>query len=190
MRKLLAVTLLLGLGSLPMMAQDNPRVEVFGGFQYLHVGAITVNGVKESNSQGYNGWNASGAGYLNKYFGVEGDVSGGYATTFPVSTHVYTYTGGPIVSANTGIIKPFAHALFGGIRVSNSSGSVSIAQTGFTMMVGGGVDARVYRALAVRIAQVDWLYYHFGNQLIGTTNIPSFSQSNNVRISTGLVFRF
>jgi hypothetical protein len=57
-------------------------------------------------------------------------------------------------------------------------------------MVGGGVDATVNRALAIRLVQFDWLYYHFGSKAIGGTQIHSFSGSNNVRISTGVVVRF
>jgi hypothetical protein len=57
-------------------------------------------------------------------------------------------------------------------------------------MFGGGVDAKVNRMFAVRLAQVDWLYYHFGSKTIDGFGFPSFSGSNNVRFSTGLVLRF
>jgi hypothetical protein len=48
------------------------------------------------------------------------------------------------------------------------------------MAVGGGVDAKVAPHVAVRLLQADWVYFHFQGQ----------SFNNNVRVSTGLVFRF
>jgi hypothetical protein len=179
------------------MAQD--KVEVFGGYQYLHTGTITIDGQSEPNSsQGFNGWDASLRGNLSKYLGVEGDFGGTYATinsnvegfSTSVSDHVYTYTGGPVVSAHMGLIKPFAHALFGGIRLSESESGVSISQNGFTMMIGGGVDAKINKMFAVRLIDADWVYYHFGSKTVADVTIPSFSQSNNVRITTGIVVRF
>jgi hypothetical protein len=47
-------------------------------------------------------------------------------------------------------------------------------------MVGGGLEAKASKLIALRIAQVDWL------------NLPSEfgQQSSNVRFSTGIAFRF
>ena len=41
--------------------EDNPKVEVFGGYQYLHIGG------------GFNGWNVSVAGNITPHFGIEGN---------------------------------------------------------------------------------------------------------------------
>ena len=57
-------------------------------------------------------------------------------------------------------------------------------------MAGGGLDVKVNRAIAIRLAEVDWVYYHFGSNTIEGVEIPSFSQSNNARIATGVVIRF
>jgi hypothetical protein len=142
------------------------------------------------NSQAFNGWNAAAAYNLNKNIGVEGDFSGTYASPSGISWHVFTYSGGPIVSMPTGRIKPFAHVLFGGIKLSASESGASVSWNGFTTMFGGGVDVKANKNISVRLAQVDWLYYHFGSKAIGTVLFPSFSGSNNVRISTGVVFHF
>jgi len=189
MSKLTLVLLVLGLLSLPLMAQDYPRVEVFGGYQYLYSGANTVNGVSVP-SQNFNGWDAALTGKLTRDFGVEGDFGGAYATISGVSNHVYTYTGGPIVSLSTGMIRPFAHALVGGIHLTSSEFGVSASQTGLTAMAGGGVDVRVDRAIALRLVQADWLYYRFGSQTVAGVTVPAYSQNNNVRVSTGIVLRF
>ena len=174
--------------SLPVMAQDNPKVEVFGGYQYLHIGSNSSAGI--DSGQGFNGWDAAAQFNFNKNFGVEGEFGGAYATVSGVKFHLYNYTGGPVVFTNIGSIKPFAHVLFGGTQLSGSQSGVSISFNGYTTLVGGGVDARVNKALAIRVVQFDWLYYHFGSKNIGGTTIPSFSGSNNVRIATGVVVRF
>jgi hypothetical protein len=185
MYKYLALTVVCVL-SLPLMAQ---KVEVFGGYEYLNIGSNSTSGAS-SSGQGFNGWNAALTGKMNRFFGVEGDVAGTYASVSGVNLHVYTYTGGPVVFLPTGSVRPFAHFLAGGVQLSGSNSGASVSWNGFTTMFGGGVDAKVNKALSIRIAQVDWLYYHFGSKTIGTTSFPSFSGSNNVRISTGIVLRF
>ncbi len=176
----------MGLFCLPLMAQD--RVEVFGGYQYLHNGDLDVNGVSQTgSSQGYNGWDASARFNFAKFIGVEGDFSGSYASVSGISTHIYTYSGGPVVSARIGSLEPFAHVLIGGTRLSGSQSSVSISTNGYNIMAGGGVDAKVNRLLWIRVAQVDWLYAHFSGFNVDGTTGPSFSGSKNVRIAAGIV---
>jgi hypothetical protein len=77
--------------SLPVMAQDNSKVEVFGGYQYLHIGNNSSAGL--DNSQGFNGWGAAAQYNFNKNFGVEGEFGGAYATVSGVNFHIYDYTG-------------------------------------------------------------------------------------------------
>jgi hypothetical protein len=185
MKTFFSLALLVSLLSLPLIAQD--KVEVFGGYQYLHTGNISSD---TSSSQGFNGWDASATGYFNKYLGVTGDFGGAYATISGVSGHVYTYTGGPVVSFREGKINPFVHALFGGVRLTASESGVSVSRTGFTTMFGAGVDYKATKAISLRVIDVDWLYYHFGSTMIAGSGVPSVSQSNNVRITAGVVFRF
>jgi len=172
MRKLLVLVPLLFVVTLA--AQDYPKAEVFGGYQFTHLG----NGADVN----LNGWNASVTGNLTKVFGVTGDFSGSYKTISGVSAHVYTYAGGPVVSLNRdGKINPFVHALFGGARFGASlSGFGSGATNGFTVMAGGGADAKLNERFAVRLFQADWVYYHFSG----------INESKNVRLSTGIVLRF
>jgi len=163
---------------------------VFGGYQYLHFGNTTTDSVSGSG-QSYNGWDGAATFNFNKHLGLTGDFGGGYATIGGVSSHIYTYTGGPVLSLDAGgKINPFVHALFGGAHASASESSVSISENGFTTMLGGGVDVKVNRAIAVRLIQVDWLYYHLGSTTVAGVTLPSVGQSNNVRIATGIVIPF
>jgi hypothetical protein len=189
MKKFFALIFLVSLLSLSSTAQD--KFEVFGGYQYLHTGNITVDGQSDpGSSQGFNGWDASATDYLHRFLGVTADFGGAYATVDGVSGHVYTYTGGPVVAFRIGKVNPFVHALFGGVHLTGSESGVSVSRTGFTTMVGGGVDYRAIKAISIRVVDVDWLYYHFGDTTIAGTPVPSVSQSNNVRITTGVVLRF
>jgi hypothetical protein len=188
MRKLAVLVVLGVFSSLPLSAQV---LEVFGGYQYLHLGDISANGQTiPGSSQSFNGWNANAAVKLSMFFGLEGDVGGGYTTVSGVGLHTYTYAGGPVISVNVGPVKPFFHALAGGARFSESQSGVSASWNGLTAMAGGGLDVKANRFVAVRLAQVDWLYFHFGSQTIAGTPFPAFSGSKNVRVSSGLVLRF
>jgi hypothetical protein len=176
--------------SVRLMAQDS-KVDIFGGYQYLHSGDFTANGTSQPDtSVGYNGWDIAPAYKFNKFLGAEADFSGGYGSVSGISNHIYTYTGGPIVTLGLPVIQPFAHALFGGAHLTSGASGVSVSTNGYTLMVGGGVDAKLNRLLAVRVAQVDWLYYHFSGYTADNITTGSLSGSNNVRISTGVVLRF
>jgi hypothetical protein len=188
MSKRLIIALVIGLCALPVMAQENmPKAEIFGGYQYTRMG-VSGSGFN------LNGWNGSVTGNLNNWLGVTADFSGAYksvsASAGGISASAdfksYTYTFGPVVSANRGgAFTPFAHALFGGVRASVSGsgtglGTLSASDSGFAMMLGGGADARLTKHIAVRLVQADWLRY----------SISGESGNSNARISTGLVFRF
>jgi hypothetical protein len=169
MRKFLVLVAFLGLVSIPLMAQDYPKAEVFAGYQFLH-----------SEGENFNGWNASLTGNVNKAFGVTGDFSGSYKTIDGIDFKVYSYTGGPVLNLNhEGTVNPFVHALFGGAHFTGSASGASASLNGFTMLYGGGADVKMSKLLALR-GQVDWVYYH----------VAGTSSSKNVRLSTGVVFRF
>ncbi len=188
MQKLIVLLVFVSLLSLPLMAQDNPKVEVFGGWEYQHLGG-NFGDFLGSPEQG---WDASATGNFSKHFGVTADVSGSYKsyTVGGVNghTHIYTYTFGPVVSLNSaGKFNPFVHVLLGESHVSYpflyniSNGQASYTSTnGFTAMFGGGVDLKVNKAIAIRLPQVDWVSYHANGN----------SYNSNVRISIGVVFRF
>ncbi len=142
-------------------ASAEPKAEVFGGYQFTHF----------DGGPNMNGWNGALTGNFNRWFGVTADFSGVYGS----GLRFHTYTFGPEVHAHLPLVKPFAHALFGGARAS--AGGVST--NGFDMMLGGGIDAG-HGPLAFRVAQVDWM----------TTRFSGFTDRKNVRVSTGLVVRF
>ena len=169
MKLVLSLIVVAGLLSVPLLAQDYPKAEIFGGYQFVH-----------SEGENLNGWNASLTGNFNKVFGLTGDFGGAYKTIDGVDFKVYTYTGGPVVNLNHGgVVNPFVHALAGGAHFVGSAAGNSASVNGFTMMYGGGADIKMSKLLALR-GQVDWVYYH----------VSGASSSKNVRLSTGIVIRF
>jgi len=174
MRKFVVFAFLFGLFSLAAFAQENetaPKVEFFGGYQYTRFdGGLNANG-----------WDTALTGNLNRWFGVAADFSGAYKSQNGVSFNDYTYTFGPVVSwRHNQSFTPFAHFLAGGFRSSVAYSGLSGSGNGFAMMFGGGVDLRATPHVAVRAVQLDWLSLHSN----GT------SDNNNMRISTGLLFRY
>jgi hypothetical protein len=186
MQKILLWLSMCLLMSMPLLAQDNPKVEVFGGYQYQSLGGSLGSFLGSP----YNGWDAAVTYNLSKHFGVTGDFSGNYHSGSGVwdgwHVHMYTYAGGPVYSfASGGKFKPFAHALFGGAHTTYSDSNpsnltASTSNSGYTMMLGGGADYKLKKALGIRLAQVDWVYYH----------VSGTGYTSNVRISSGVVFHF
>ncbi|MFZ3200526.1 MAG: outer membrane beta-barrel protein [Candidatus Acidiferrales bacterium] len=160
-------------------AQDNPKVEVFGGYSYL---LSSVGGGYPTTN-----FNAGGSGSvafnLNNWFGVVGDF-GGYHTGnfagFHTSANVISYTGGPKFSYRSDKFTLFAQSLFGGARVSSGGASLN----SFAMALGGGADVNVSPHFAIRAIQAEYVLtrFKYGG---GTPN-----SQNNARISVGVVIKF
>jgi opacity protein-like surface antigen len=175
-RQFCAVFIFLLLSSLNTFAQDHPKAEVFGGYQYTR-----VNPEGSGTGFNFNGWNAALTGNVNKWFGITADFSGAYKTISGVSVKAHTYTFGPtiFVRGNENF-TPFVHALFGGFHGSAGFQSLSASTNGFAMFVGGGLDVKATDHLALRVGQFDWALLH----------AEGSSEKKNFRYSGGIVFRF
>jgi hypothetical protein len=161
MRKLIGVAVVVLMVSALGMAGEKAAPEVYGGYQFT------------STDGGYHasGWNGAANMYITRWFGVTGDFSGVYSS----GTNLYTYTAGPVVSRRKGSFAPYAHALFGGAH----AGAAGFGQSGMTMMFGGGLDFGAHK-LVFRAVQVDWMTLRFNG----------YTDKNNVRVNTGLLYRF
>ncbi|MGZ4816635.1 MAG: outer membrane beta-barrel protein [Terriglobales bacterium] len=172
MRKVLAIVVLCGFCSLAAMAaeSDYPKGEFFGGYQYSHLeGGVNANGFDFALN-----------GNFNNYFGVTADLGSSFTTQNGVSLHNYTYTFGPQLSLRANkAYTPFVHVLIGGDHASASFAGVSATGNGFAMLGGGGVDINFSRNMAFR-GGADWLWMHNNG----------VSSSKNVRMLTGIVFRY
>jgi len=179
-----------------------PKAELFGGYSYirnapasignrivyLHGGSTSI----ALNVNRYLGLVADfGFSHANK-FGPNGPPSGGIVNA---SGNVFTFMFGPRLSYRHGPFTPFAQALFGGAHASavtiNGCSGIGCTplptETGFAMALGGGLDVKVHRHVALRLIQVEYLMTRFVDR---STLAGKTAGQNDVRISAGIVFRF
>jgi opacity protein-like surface antigen len=186
---------------LPLLAQaqeEAPKVEISGGYSFLrlNLGAIPSDAGVDPNLDNFDlhGFNATFAGNFTRHVGIVSEFSHytrsetlnilgapipqGVNAKFRVLTLLF----GPRVTLHRGRVEPFAHALFGGAyaRVEASTPAVSVDETGgaFAYALGGGVDVKVHRNLAIRVGQIDYLAARGDGETIG-----------NFRFSVGVVVR-
>lgn len=203
MCKILGLSLLF-LTSFLAAAQDTPRFEVFGGYSYANTSRIL-----SASRPNLNGWNAALTFNFNRWLGVTGDFGGYYRSsnfgfvqpvitpcaTLPcpitllpfngtIDTKIHTFLVGPQVAwRNHSRITPFGHVLFGlgnenvGLNLP-SPFALHLNSNAFSMAMGGGVDVKLTSRLAWRV-QPDYLQTDFLH-----------ATQKNLRVSTGLVFRF
>jgi len=171
----------------------------------------------------FTGWTAEGQYNVDRWIGIAADFGGhrGAPVTALNTSGVsglpseseYYILAGPVLSYRSKTrLTPFAHALFGWERTSLSASTISglaspvaIAATtydDFTMALGGGLDCKIVRHVALRIPQVD--YFHtslnltkfyddaFGPQLLqGLDPFQGLAtRQRNVRVSGGIVLQF
>jgi len=157
--------------------QVHPSADLFFGYSYLNVD-LKENLTGISRQSG-NGWNTSVSVNANGWFAIEGDVAGYYKSISIVNFHDYFFTGGPRIN----IHQAFVHALFGVDRVSVGADGISYTDSGFTTILGGGVQLTIPNShWAVRPSFDYVLTRHNLHDLIPTTNL------NDFRASVGLVY--
>src|SRR2546430_1413555 len=171
MRKLLILgVFILAVGVVPVRAQEYPKAEVFGGYQYIR---LNPGG---TNCQGFGG---AAAANVSIWLGVAGDFGYCRVTGLPsgVSAHAVNYMFGPRVTYRSyGSLTPFAHVLFGGQHFGGTGGGTA---NSFAMALGGGADYKVTEHVALRLIQVEYLYTHFAG-----------TRQNNARIESGIAYRW
>ena len=162
--------------------EETSKGEVFGGYQF----ARFSDGIAVKDLNG-NGWDAGFAYYFSRWLGAKADFSGSYATDdtssgLPFRVTNYTYTFGPVISPrNHSRFDPFGQFLFGGYH--ETLAGYPNSDRGFAMLAGGGLDVHLRPNLSLRATEVDWLY----------TRPPTSAtliKTNNLRVVTGVVFRF
>jgi hypothetical protein len=166
MRKVYSLLGMLFLFAVSAHAQGySDKVEVFGGYAYLHL---------DPTSTSLNGWEGSAQYKFTDWLGGVADFSGDYGSIGGVGTSLHCFLFGPQVSFPAKL-SPFAHVLIGGAHSSIGG----VGDNAFAAAIGAGFDYKVEHGLSWRIFQADYLATRFGS-----------NTQNNVRVSTGIVFRF
>jgi len=167
-------------------AQVPTSGNVFFGYSYY---STNLSSVDRANT---NGWEATVEGKVLPSIGIAADFSSHYGTEhfllvcplgavngcalsndFNVSEQDYLF--GPRASVSVGKVRPFAEFLIG---AAHASANGLASDTSFATAIGGGLDYKLAKPLAWRF-QGDFVHTSlFGNG------------HNNVKIATGIVFRF
>jgi len=220
MKKVFFAIMLVTLASVFAAAQndDYKKGEFYVGYSNGQVDtgnnfSTSGNAVQNffDNRTNFHGFETSGVYNLSRYVGLKADLSATYHSddfSFPVTTGTSTQTvsgkvrsslynvlGGVQIkdNANSGTLKPFAHALIGlahgrtdvtnltctttaNINCANFQGGGH--DNGLGMAFGGGLDIRVNDRFDIRAIQVDYNPIRSG----GVT-------SNNLRFGVGLVIK-
>jgi opacity protein-like surface antigen len=172
-------------------AQSAPRADIFGGYTYNRVSGFTIPFQALFNTQGpafpvpaygLNGYTGSVNVRAYRWLGVTAEITDLYGT--PLKKVLST---GPRVSVSFRHERwtPFLQALYGEahgtalVTVPGEAGSFYISERKFAVAIGGGLDLKLKKHVAVRLAQAEYAVTHFES-----------SQQKNLRISTGFVFRF
>ena len=156
------------------VASAQSRTEIFGGYSYVHIDDAGAT----ANTNGGTGSVAFG---LVPAISVVGDFGAYHGGQNSIGGNIETYLFGPKVQVPVGGIHPFAQVLFGGahIGISNCTGCT---ENSFAMALGGGLDADMLPHIGLRLIQVEYLRTDFNDAIN--------NRQNNVRISTGVTFRF
>lgn len=192
MKKLIGMLSLVFLMAGLAVAQDFPRAEVFGGYQFLRASG-------DDFSKMFHGWRASVAGNFNRYFGVEAAFTGTYGDLYDIEgqpddpnidvnarINNYLYLFGPRFTMRSERVTAFTHFLLGGSKTSVSAAAsdplASLSANNFAWAIGGGLDLNVGKHVAIRPAQIDYIQIRSGEDLAGDLNCFGYS--------AGLVFKF
>ncbi len=214
MKRLILVIGALILCTLPVLAQDVPKAEIFMGFEYVRFNPV-------ANSYGNPNFNMYGGGgsvmyNINKAVGLKAEFSGVGAGNMTIcaqtglncvtrSGNFFNYLFGPQFTIRKERVAPFVHLLFGG-AYSNVYGNIQTAGTipttqlvadfgknAFSLAAGGGLDVKVSKSVAVRVFEFDYLMTRFSGRALNPTGTGTFApleinNQSNIRLLAGLVF--
>jgi opacity protein-like surface antigen len=159
-------------------AQEARGMEISGQYQYVRI--YPGQGAPSASCQGAGGTFAAN---LSNWLGVVGDMGVCKVTGLPAgsASHEINYLFGPrLTYHNYGPLTPYAQVLLGGEKLSASvTGLPSSSVNSFAMTFGGGADFKLTPHLAFRAIQLEYLYTHFNG-----------AKQNNLRLQSGLVYRF
>lgn len=171
-----------------------PKYEIAGLFQY-------VNFAPGGGFNNFNSYGATGSFTYNasKWLGLTAEVGGyhfkrqvfsapdstGVSTLQSISGSFQTYLFGPRVNfRHFDHFVPFGEVLFGAAHAGTQLTGTA-TQSSFALAAGGGVDAVIWKNLAWRVFEADYLMTNFTGALVAPQG-----RQNNFRIGTGAVLRW
>jgi len=160
---------------------SSKSVDIFAGYSYFRFNP-SVAGLDPINT---NGGSVSIAYNAKSWLSGVADFGVYHSNVHSEQNTLSSYLFGPKISYHHySQVTPFGQVLFGLARASVNIAGTPNGDNTFAMSVGGGVDIRLNRRLALRPLEADYLLTRFKD---GTT---SAQNQNNLRVSTGVVFHF
>lgn len=161
--------------------EQRTTTDVTLSYSYIRANPATPN----STDFNVHGGTADVALNPRSWFGIVGDFGGYHMDRF--NSNLRTYLFGPRVYFPTyHRVKPFAEGLFGLAHATSGTGfSIPGSRDSFAMAPGGGLDIAATRRVSLRLGEVDYLMTTFHE-------VPGMGRQvqNNLRVSTGIQFRF
>lgn len=174
--------------STALYAQETVKLDLSAAYSYIHVSASSTSGL---GSQSLNGGDLSLSYRVKPWLRIVGDfglTASGYRSSDIVGISVggtqTTYLLGPRFVLPTKTVTPFAQILFGVAHANAGMFDTGSKQTDFAYALGGGFDYRLSKHFALRPLQLEFLRTNFFELQ------DSKLKQNDLRASTGLVFRF
>ncbi|MGB7437841.1 MAG: OmpA family protein [Candidatus Acidiferrum sp.] len=171
-----------------------PKYELAGMFQYINF--IPAGGFRNFNTFGGTGsftYNPTkvfgltveyGAYHFTRQIYAPPTSTGAYVLE-PVSGSMQSYLFGPRINIRKfDHFVPFGEVLFGAAYAGTQL-TGSRTQYSFALAAGGGVDAVLFKNIAWRVFEADYLMTNFTG-----VNVAPSGRQNNFRIGTGLVLRW
>ena len=193
MKKLVLVAVFLLGFSVMAMAQDTPRIEVFGGYSLVLVDTSTAlaQSMFEGMDLNLNGWNGSVAINANKWGAFVVDFGGAYGVVGEehsnperwgewMDVSIHSIMVGPKFSLHRGAASPFVQALFGVARIKGSWAHNDYIERDMAMAFGGGIDVNLNNRVALRPVQLDYFATRAGR---------TGDFADHLRFSTGVVLK-
>jgi opacity protein-like surface antigen len=165
-------------GVLGAQEETLPRFEVGLTYSGVHLNAAHNNAqITGNGGSGQFEYN------FNKWLGGITDL-GGYANTRRgIDEKAFSYLFGPRLNWRHNRWTPYAQALFGG----SNGWSGSNTQNTFALAIGGGVDYRLTRHIAIKPVQVEYYRSQFDSERLGGATSNFGGHQNGVRYSAGIV---
>lgn len=174
-------------------AQDkHPAAEIFGGYSYLNFQVKLGFDPTPVDRQSAHGVGINAAVNLSNHLGIVGDFSYNSKGVSVPSVfgsnkinvqHTY-FLFGPRLSFRGERATGFLQTLVGGAHIRDEFGSIH-RTTDLALAIGGGVDLKISKRLAIRALQLDYLP---SRRRLPFTNEKDWLQ--NLRAQFGIVFRF
>jgi hypothetical protein len=189
------------------MHPKGAKVELFLGYSRFGAGSNFSSGTPGNRMVGLNGGSAAIQFNLTRHIGLVGDFGGYYTNhlqltgngvnqprTVNASGTAFTYLFGPRYTFhNASRFSPFAQVLAGGVHASavtvdGCTGTICAplpVQNSLALTAGGGLDIRLTHHVSLRPVQAEYMMTRFASVPAGSN-----SSQNDLRLSSGLVFRF